>query len=212
MKRIWCVLCVSLIAFAPMQMALGDGEPAASSPTSAGVASAAKNLKEAWPTTPAPAHQTRVKGAPNFGKLNAQIWRSGQPTREGYQSLAKMGLKTVVNLREEFPQDKDLLPEGVRYVYIPIKDQHAPTDAQAKQFIEVASNPENWPLLVHCHAGEGRAGVMSALVRHSLDGWDHDRIMEEVGNFRRNFSTASMPSCQRTFIRNWEDTANLALK
>ena len=70
---------------------------------------------------------------------------------------------------EEYRQDEDLMPKGVKYVYIPVKDENAPTAEQAKQFVDVISNPDNWPVLVHCKGGEGRAGVFSAVVRHSFD-------------------------------------------
>jgi protein-tyrosine phosphatase len=206
MKKAWGVLCISLLALAPI--ARGDGTPSPAAPAAPVVASATTSLKAAWPASNAPSHRLVEKGVPNFGKLNADIWRSGQPTRAGYQLLAQEGLKTVVNLRAEFPQDKDLIPQGVRYVYIPIKDEKSPTDEQAKEFLAVAENPANWPLLVHCHGGEGRAGVMAALLRHSLDGWDHDKIMKEVGNFRTKylgFITVGMASCQQQFIKHWEE-------
>ena len=117
----------------------------------------------------------------------------------------------MVNLREEYPQDKDIVPEGVKYVYIPITDEHAPTPEQAKQFLEVVSNSDNWPLLVHCHGGEGRAGVMSALVRRSLDGWGCDKTMKEVGNFRvrhLGLFTTPMPACRKRFIQVWTEAAS----
>lgn len=201
--------CVILFALTSTQIALSDGVTPDPKITPAVTASASKSLKEAWPATKEATRRLVAKGVPNFGRLNDFIWRSGQPTREGYQTLQKEGLKTVVNLREEYPQDKEMLPSGVKYIYIPIKDEHEPTEEQARQFLEAASNPDNWPLLVHCHGGEGRAGVMSALVRLSIDGWDHDMTMKEVGNFRIKhmglFST-SMPSCQRNFLKNWKET------
>jgi protein tyrosine phosphatase (PTP) superfamily phosphohydrolase (DUF442 family) len=154
----------------------------------------------------------KTAGVPNFGKLNDHIWRSGQPSRAGYRLLASQGLKTVVNLREEFPQDKDLIPAGVQYIYIPIKDEHAPTQEQAQQFINAASDPANWPLLVHCHAGEGRAGTMAALVRCSLDKWDDSAVMKETNTFiSAKFMGLVKPelaSCQRQLIRKWEADAS----
>jgi protein tyrosine/serine phosphatase len=162
----------------------------------------------AWQHTTAPTHPMKKSGVPNFGKLNDYLWRSGQPTKEGYSQLASEGLKTVVNLRAEFPQDKDLLPDGVRYVYIPIKDGHAPTVEQGNEFIATVSDPANWPVLVHCHAGEGRAGAMSAIARHSFDGWDKDAIMSEVHNY---FGGSHMGSGQQDFISNWMDTPAVAV-
>jgi protein tyrosine phosphatase (PTP) superfamily phosphohydrolase (DUF442 family) len=199
--KVWQILGATLLAGTQFA-ALGSDTTV----TVPAAPAAVTTTKAAYTTTKDPTHRLNAKGVPNFGKLNENIWRSGQPSAEGYKYLAGQGLKTVVNLRKEFPGDKDLLPEGVKYVYIPITDEHAPTPEQAKQFLEVASNPDNWPLLVHCHGGEGRAGVMSALVRRSLDGWDFDKTMKETGNYRikhLGFFTTSMPSCQRTFIQDW---------
>jgi protein tyrosine phosphatase (PTP) superfamily phosphohydrolase (DUF442 family) len=226
MLRTWHVLGLTLIAGAQIASASVDGPtttpavtPAASTaavtspaaaPAAGTVAAVTAKPESLYRQCADPTHRLIVKGVPNFGKLNDFIWRSGQPTGEGYSALAKQGLKTVVNLREEFPQDKDLVPKGVKYVYIPITDQHAPTQEQAKQFMEVASNPDNWPLLVHCHGGEGRAGVMSALVRRTLDGWDGDKALKEAGNFRvkhLGLFTIRMVSCQRKFIEDWAAAA-----
>lgn len=131
--------------------------------------SAQMSLSAVWPESATTSCSIKKNGVPNFGKLNQHIWRSGQPTHEGYSQLAGEGLKTVVNLREEYPQDSALLPGGINYFSIPIKDMHAPTLHQADQFLDIVSDSNNWPILVHCHAGEGRAGVMSALVRYSFD-------------------------------------------
>jgi protein-tyrosine phosphatase len=169
--------------------------------------------KATWTVSSAPAQRVKLPGVPNFGKLNDNIWRSGQPTGEGYRLLASQGLKTVVNLREEYPQDKDLIPTGVQYIYIPIKDEHAPTQEQAQEFLSAASNPANWPLLVHCHAGEGRAGTMAALVRCTLDKWSDSAVMKETNRFISTHGLGlykpQLASCQRRLIVSWEANATI---
>ena len=163
----------------------------------------------AWPTTAAPVRKSKAKGVPNFGKLNDHVWRSGQPTKEGYSSLKELGVKTIVNLRKEFDAEKDLVPEGVKYVYIPIQDERAPTPEQAQQFLDVASDPANWPVLVHCHGGEGRAGVMSALVRFAFDGWDADKICKETDTFRvahMGLFKTKMCGSQQSFLKQWQSS------
>jgi protein tyrosine phosphatase (PTP) superfamily phosphohydrolase (DUF442 family) len=205
------ILCLALFAFTGVALA-DDGEtrsPRATTAPAAASVAAPKSAKVTWPASIMPSHRVVAKGLPNFGSLNDVIWRSGQPTREGYQFLATRGLKTVVNLRQEFPQDKDLIPEGVQYIHIPIRDEHAPTDEQAKEIVKIASDPANWPLLIHCQGGEGRAGTMSAVIRFSLDKWDHNRIMREVNNFRNTrlgFIKIPMAIPQQRFIRHWEET------
>jgi len=153
------------------------------------------------------AQKIRVQGVPNFGKLNACVWRSGQPSADGLKNLAAMGLKTVVNLQKENPGEKDIVPAGVNYVYIPVQDETAPSVDQGRQFLQVVSDPKNWPVLVHCHAGEGRAGLFSALVRYSFDGWNNSQISDEVMKFRTAYLgmfKTRMQGCQRRFLSDWE--------
>ena len=38
-------------------------------------------------------------GVPNFHKVNDGLYRGGQPSRQGFESLAKLGIKTVLDLR-----------------------------------------------------------------------------------------------------------------
>jgi protein tyrosine phosphatase (PTP) superfamily phosphohydrolase (DUF442 family) len=180
--------------------------PGSAATATASPASAGKVPK--WDAMQYPSHRRVEQGLPNFGELNANVWRSGQPTKRGFEHLTQMHVKTIVNLRREFPQEKDLVPQGVNYVQIPITDETAPTVEQAKQFMQIVTNPDNWPVLVHCAGGEGRTGALCALVRYSIDGWDKDLVMKEVGNFRiahLGFFKTRMCGSQRQFLLQWED-------
>ena len=42
-----------------------------------------------------------VPGVPNFHQVNERVYRGAQPRAEGWSSLAKLGIKTVIDLREE---------------------------------------------------------------------------------------------------------------
>jgi len=213
MKKTWILPCALLLAAGSLGKCDDNSTAAKSANSSIGstigvtAASPTVNVARVWTVSTTQSHPVKTAGVPNFGKLNDNIWRSGQPSREGYRLLASQGLKTVVNLREEFPGDKDLIPQGVQYIYIPIKDEHAPTPEQAQQFLKAASDPANWPLLVHCHAGEGRAGTMAALVRCSMDKWDDSAVMKETNTFigAKIFGIKpSLASCQRHLIQKWE--------
>jgi protein-tyrosine phosphatase len=206
LKHTWTIAGFVLLALAPI--ARGDEAISPSQPTNSGLPRMFENLKAVWPVTEAPTTVIKVKGVPNFGKLNTAVWRSGQPTQEGYQTLAEQGLKTVINFRKEFPQDKDRIPDGVKYLYMPMINDHAPTDAQTVELMDVIKNPANWPVLIHCTAGEGRTGTMAALIRHSLDGWQHASIMEEIGTFWKDGGPTKMrmAACQQQYIKDWELT------
>ncbi len=40
-------------------------------------------------------------GIPNFHQVNEHIYRGGQPADEGWASLARLGVKSVIDLRRE---------------------------------------------------------------------------------------------------------------
>jgi hypothetical protein len=48
---------------------------------------------------PVGAGDTEAPGVPNFHQVNAHLYRGGQPNDAGWSSLAKLGVKTVVDLR-----------------------------------------------------------------------------------------------------------------
>ena len=198
-----CLLAICMVLH--VDSVAGDEIPRVKSAT------ALSPRKELWQTVMSPSRRIVVDGLPNVGKLNDHLWRSGQPTRKGLEQLSELlgvKIKTVVNLRQESEVDKTFLAE-INYIPILMPDEHAPTEANAQKFLDVVSNPDNWPILVHCKGGQGRTGVMSAIVRYSFDGWDHKKIMEEMNNFRIShlgLIKTRMAGPQLAFIENWERT------
>jgi len=92
---------------------------------------------------------------------------------------------------------------GLQYLWLPIKDERAPTDEQARTFLEFVRDPAHWPVLIHCRAGEGRAGTMAALARYAIDGWSMSAALREARNYRtlgiRLFGE------QRRWLNQWKD-------
>ena len=64
-------------------------------------------------------------GLPNLHKVSDTLYRGAQPTAAGFPELRKMGIKTVVCLRN-FHSDNELLgTNGLAYVAIPMNTWHA---------------------------------------------------------------------------------------
>src|ERR1700687_5819994 len=62
---------------------------------------------------------------PNFQKVNDRVYRGAQPTDSGFQDLAQLGIKTVVDLRDigehsQADEQKIVTGLGMRYVSIPM--------------------------------------------------------------------------------------------
>ncbi len=88
---------------------------------------------------------------PLYGEvLPGTLYRSSQPSDAGFAWLKANGIKTIVDLRDEFDDGPSIAPLGFgKYVYIPIVDNTPPTNKQAEQFLGLVTDRGTWPILVH---------------------------------------------------------------
>ncbi len=117
-------------------------------------------------------------GLENCFKVSETLYRGAQPTREGFEELRKMGVKTVINLRSNH-SDAKWLPEGMREIRIPMTVWKADT-RQILQFLDTATDPRNQPVFVHCQEGVDRTGLMCVVYRSVTGGWGKDQAVEEM--------------------------------
>jgi tyrosine-protein phosphatase SIW14 len=129
--------------------------------------------RESW----APA--LKRPGLPNLHKVNENLYRGGQPEEEGYAELAKLGVKTIICLRTEDEDSKQISDLPIKCVHIPMKTW-SPTEEQAVKFLKVATNKKRQPVFVHCKHGSDRTGVMCAMYRVVVDGWSKQSAIEEM--------------------------------
>jgi len=155
---------------------------------------------EEWPKA-GPVKGARVE---NFGVvLPGILYRSAQPGEGDFEWLAQQGIKSVVSLREEYDEAEDVKAAGLQYLYIPVTDFKIPTNDQVRQFLEFVHDSKNWPVVVHCKGGQGRAAIMSAIARYSMQGWDMGKALDEAKLYRPlNFPIYGI---QKRFLNRWKD-------
>jgi len=97
----------------------------------------------------------------------------GQPTPGELRQAAKVGVKTIVNLRT--PKEPGVSEEvalaaelGLTYISIPVAGGEGLTVAAAKQ-LDKALAEANGPVIVHCGSGN-RVGALFALRANKLQG------------------------------------------
>ena len=127
-------------------------------------------------------------GVPNFHQVNERIYRGGQPTGEGWNSLAKLGVKTVVNLRYESDQfagseARAVEAAGMHYVNVRLKGTGAPPDAKVTQALALLEADSGGPVFVHCRRGADRTGTVIACYRITHDHWSNRQALEEAVRF-----------------------------
>jgi len=122
----------------------------------------------------------------NFGKVNDHIYRGGQPDDDEYRELAAIGIKTVIDLREDPERYARRSAEGagLQYINIRLNAKRPPTTTESNQFLQLVNDESNWPVFVHCAGGRHRTGVLLAIYRMEMDGWNARRAYDEMKDFK----------------------------
>lgn len=121
----------------------------------------------------------------DFGKLNDEYYRGGQPKREDYARLAALGIRTVIDLRQRGPDDERTLveTEGMKFYSIPLSTSYPPSEFTIQQFLQIVNDPANQPVFVHCEDGQIRTGITTAIYRMTHDGWTADQAYAEMKKY-----------------------------
>jgi protein tyrosine phosphatase (PTP) superfamily phosphohydrolase (DUF442 family) len=121
----------------------------------------------------------------NFGQMDDRFYRGAQPKEQDYKALAALGVKTVIDLRDdpESYEKRSVEALGMSYVNIPMSDKEYPRADQVQQFLNLVSIPQTGKFYVHCAGGRHRTGVMGAVYRFNHDRWNFDQVYSEMKNY-----------------------------
>lgn len=118
----------------------------------------------------------------NLSPTEANVFSSGQPTKEQIQILANAGIKHIINLRPASEQDWD---EGtyvrslkMQYHAIPVSGIEGVTSENAKALDQLLKTLGTEPVLAHCSSGN-RVGALKALAEHEINGRDIEAAIVE---------------------------------
>lgn len=142
-------------------------------------------------------HQTHINY--NFKTITkGKFYKSGViPPNRLPAYIAQYHIKTIIDLRQPGTKDTIHNPEeraevlaeqkaiaalkNVNYVNIP-SDQ-IPTDDNLTAFWKVLDVPENYPVLIHCYHGYGRAVLYSALYRIEYENMSNEKAWSKTRFF-----------------------------
>lgn len=116
--------------------------------------------------------------------LDENFATGGQPTGDAYRKAAASGFRSVLSLRTA-AEGIDLRRERVqvedkkmRYYNIPV-DSASPRAAQADEFLRIARDKANHPMLVNC-ATANRVGAFMMILRVVEQGWSEEKALDEA--------------------------------
>src|SRR5581483_3151985 len=101
----------------------------------------------------------------NFGQMDERFYRGAQPRAEDFKDLAAIGIKTIIDLRDDPTDYEKTAAEsaGLHYVNIPMSDTRYPKEEQIQQFLKLATDSNTGAFYVHCAGGRHRTGVAGAV-------------------------------------------------
>jgi protein tyrosine phosphatase (PTP) superfamily phosphohydrolase (DUF442 family) len=115
----------------------------------------------------------------NLNQIAPDFYRGAQPDAAGMEALEKMGIKTVINLRDNHDDDDEVKGTNLKTILIPIKTW-ALGDEHVIPFLKAINDKEKRPVFLHCAHGSDRTGTMCAVYRIVFQGWTKKEAIREM--------------------------------
>jgi tyrosine-protein phosphatase SIW14 len=132
-------------------------------------------------------NEPKYEDLPNFHKVNEKLFRGAQPKRGGIGRLSKLGINTIIDLRDNDErsraEEREARAAGLRYFNVPLDRLGRPTDEQVNRVLALIHSAENQTIFVHCHKGADRTGTVVAIYRMEHDGWTSKQAKEEANRY-----------------------------
>jgi protein tyrosine phosphatase (PTP) superfamily phosphohydrolase (DUF442 family) len=133
-------------------------------------------------TAPANVSDVTIK---NFGRMDDRFFRGAQPKEKQYKELAALGIKTIIDLRDD-PEEyekREVESLGMRYVHMPMIAKKYPKAETVEDFLKLVDDPSTGKFFVHCAGGRHRTGVMGAVYRFNRYKWNFDQVYSEMKKY-----------------------------
>ena len=144
-----------------------------------------------------------VPGIENFDQVDANVYRGAQPTDEGFRYLAKLGVKTIIDLREADDrakaEERVVTGAGMKYANVPMTGLTPPTVAEISRILAIMGGSSEEPVFVHCKRGADRTGAVIAAYHINYNGWDNARALKDAKAHK--MSAFQLP--RQNYIKNF---------
>ncbi|MFY8093076.1 MAG: fused DSP-PTPase phosphatase/NAD kinase-like protein [Niveispirillum sp.] len=122
----------------------------------------------------------------NFHRIGPDMYRSSQPTPGQMDDLARLGIRTIINLRGRrttcgsyFYQVRACARLGIDLIDFPVRSRDVPRKADLFAARELFRRLEG-PTVMHCKAGADRVGLMSVLYQFVGQGLPLEQAMGQL--------------------------------
>lgn len=163
----------------------------------------------------------------NFETITeGKVYKSGViPPDEIESYVKKYHIKSIVDLRMPGTNDLVLNPErpgelqaektavakigGVNYFSNP--SEQVPNEKNIATFIRIMDNKDNYPILIHCYHGTGRAELYSAIYRIEYEKFNNEAARQGVRSLVK-FSSFDDGTPKGEYLKAYQSRSEIATK
>lgn len=155
----------------------------------------------------------------NFETITeGKVYKSGViPPEELPEYIKEHQIKSVIDLRfpgtgddvnnpeipEELTAEKEAIAKMDGINYFNNGSDQVPQEHNLKMFFEIMDNPSNYPVLIHCYHGVGRAEMYSAIYRIEYEGMDPNEARQST-RFLTKFSSFDLGKPKGDYLFNYK--------
>jgi len=134
----------------------------------------------------------------NWYMVTPEVYRSEQPTRQGFEEISAQGIRSIINLRDAHSDDQLVQGLGLNVIAVPMTAGGFSEEDIVKALKAIRDAPK--PVLVHCKRGADRTGVVMAMYRVVFQGWTKGDALAELkgGGYGFHWSYFNIPA----FVNN----------
>lgn len=127
---------------------------------------------------PKHAQHIALEEVDNMHRVSPELYRGGQPEPEGFTKLEQMGVRSVLNLRENRSDVPKAAHTGLHIMEYPLATSKV-TAADVEACLRLIKDAPK-PVLVHCWHGSNRTGIIVAAYRIVFQGWSIEAAEEDL--------------------------------
>lgn len=118
---------------------------------------------------PAQAEKCELEGVGNLYRVTPELYRSGQPTPQGFSNLQAMGVRAVLSMREYHDDKRKARHTGLQLLRYPVGTSDVAEKDVENCLRMLIAAPK--PVVLHCWHGSDRTGIVVAAWRILFEGW-----------------------------------------
>lgn len=140
-----------------------------------------------------------------IGEFPGKLYGGRRLSKTDLETIHEMGIQTIVCLLErQFPNPEEYKNHEFKVIHFPIVDYNCPKDGEKfheliVEIIVTLKIPNN-KILVHCHGGRGRTGLVLACVIKGITQCDGE---EAINKIREKIFNAVETREQENFVRDF---------